>query len=145
MSAIHWVGRNGRKVGIFVLGVIVVAAGIALLPLPGPGVVVIIIGLVILATEFEWAERLLDIVVEKAAGATSKVQDSRSGRLALAASGVAMIIAGIAICIFLTQWIVAGVSIAIAGAIGLCTLLPQVQTWIDEKAMTGINATDDVV
>ena len=31
-----------------------------MLALPGPGVLVIILGLVILATEFAWAERMLD-------------------------------------------------------------------------------------
>ena len=42
------------------LGFTVVGAGVALLVLPGPGVIVIIVGLAILATEFAWAERALD-------------------------------------------------------------------------------------
>ena len=32
-------------------------AGFAMLVLPGPGIIVIILGLAILATEFAWAER----------------------------------------------------------------------------------------
>jgi len=144
MNALNWVGRNARKVAILVVGSIVLLAGIALLALPGPGMVVIIVGLLILSTEFEWAQRLLDIAVEKAAGATSKVQKSKSGRLALAGSGVAMIIGGVAVCIFLSQYLVVGISFIIAGVIGLCTLHPRVQDWIDEKAEVGINDTDDV-
>ena len=34
-------------------------AGILMLVLPGPGIVVILVGLAILATEFAWAEAML--------------------------------------------------------------------------------------
>jgi len=34
--------------------------GLALVPLPGPGWVIVFLGLGIMATEFAWAERLLD-------------------------------------------------------------------------------------
>jgi uncharacterized protein (TIGR02611 family) len=38
----------------------VVALGLAAIPLPGPGWLVVIAGLFVLASEFTWAERLLD-------------------------------------------------------------------------------------
>ena len=41
-------------------------AGIALLVLPGPGWLLIFIGLAILATEYVWAERLLAAAKRKA-------------------------------------------------------------------------------
>lgn len=41
------------------VGWLVVLVGIVLLPLPGPGWLVIFLGLGILAAEFVWAERLL--------------------------------------------------------------------------------------
>lgn len=44
---------------IAVLGALVVALGIVLLPFPGPGWLVIFGGLGIWATEFTWAQRLL--------------------------------------------------------------------------------------
>lgn len=40
-------------------GLLVVAAGLALVPLPGPGWVIVFAGLAIWATEFVWAQRLL--------------------------------------------------------------------------------------
>jgi uncharacterized protein (TIGR02611 family) len=43
-----------------VVGALVVAFGLVTIPLPGPGWLTVIAGLVILATEFTWAERLLD-------------------------------------------------------------------------------------
>jgi uncharacterized protein (TIGR02611 family) len=41
------------------VGLLIVAGGIVLLPLPGPGWVIIFLGLAIWASEFEWAQRLL--------------------------------------------------------------------------------------
>ena len=38
----------------------VMAVGATLLVLPGPGALVLLLGLAILATEFRWARRLLD-------------------------------------------------------------------------------------
>lgn len=46
------------RVLIGLVGTVVVIAGVVLLPLPGPGWVIIFIGLGILATEFKWAEWL---------------------------------------------------------------------------------------
>ncbi len=126
------------------VGVVVVLAGVALLALPGPGMLVIIAGLLILSTEFDWAKRWLDIAVEKAAGATASVSGSKSGRILLALSGLGMIAIGIAICVWFTQWIVAGISIALAGVIGLATLHPKVSAWVEEKALTGIDGVDNV-
>jgi uncharacterized protein (TIGR02611 family) len=43
-------------------GFLVVAVGIVLMPLPGPGVLIVLGGVLILATQFEWAERRVDQV-----------------------------------------------------------------------------------
>jgi len=51
--------RHARRTIIFVVGITVLLLGIALLVLPGPAILVIPIGLLILATEFIWAKRLL--------------------------------------------------------------------------------------
>ena len=55
-------GHHVWRVGIAVLGLVVVAAGIVMLVLPGPGWVVIFLGIGIWATEFVWARSLLDLV-----------------------------------------------------------------------------------
>lgn len=56
-----------RKVAVLVLGVTVLAIGVALIVLPGPAFLVIPAGLAILATEFLWARRLLRYAKERAA------------------------------------------------------------------------------
>jgi uncharacterized protein (TIGR02611 family) len=55
------------RFGVATLGFLVVLAGLVMsVPLvPGPGFLVVAIGLMILALEFAWAERLLERTVEK--------------------------------------------------------------------------------
>ena len=48
-----------REVLAASVGTTVLMVGVALLVLPGPGIVVILVGLAILATEFAWAKRRL--------------------------------------------------------------------------------------
>ncbi|MFF5227426.1 TIGR02611 family protein [Dactylosporangium sp. NPDC000521] len=53
------IGRFGVKIVVAFTGTLVIAVGVVLLPLPGPGWLVILGGLAILAMEFHWARRLL--------------------------------------------------------------------------------------
>jgi hypothetical protein len=97
-------------------------------------VLVLILGLVILATEFAWAERMLDRTTGAAAGAATKITDDRRGRLALAGSGVGMIVGGTAVAVVSDPFRAVGVSVALAGLVGLAVLLPPVQARIRDKA-----------
>jgi len=51
--------KTARQVVIAVVGSAVVLAGVAMILLPGPAIVIVPAGLAILATEFIWARRLL--------------------------------------------------------------------------------------
>ena len=55
-----------RRTGSEVLGWLLVAAGIALVPLPGPGMIVLVTGVALLAPHYEWARRILDPLHERA-------------------------------------------------------------------------------
>ena len=48
-----------RVVSVTVVGAVLVLAGVAMLVLPGPGLVVMFAGVAVLSTEFPWAARLL--------------------------------------------------------------------------------------
>lgn len=52
--------NHAYRVGVGIVGFVVLIGGAAAIPLPGPGWLVVIGGLFILATEFTWAERLLE-------------------------------------------------------------------------------------
>jgi uncharacterized protein (TIGR02611 family) len=70
---IRFIGRNGKRIGISILGFVLVIGGLAMLVLPGPGILVVIAGLAILATEYVWAQRALNFAKQKAEQAKNKV------------------------------------------------------------------------
>jgi Putative transmembrane protein (PGPGW) len=51
-----------RKIAVTALGGLIVVVGAALVVLPGPGALVIVLGLAVLAEEYPWARRRLDAV-----------------------------------------------------------------------------------
>ncbi len=51
--------RSARRIAVFVVGGSVLLIGLLLLVLPGPGLLVIFLGLTVLATEFVWARAWL--------------------------------------------------------------------------------------
>jgi uncharacterized protein (TIGR02611 family) len=52
-------GRLTLQIVVGLIGLIVVAIGIVLIPFPGPGWLIVLAGLAIWAIEFVWAQRLL--------------------------------------------------------------------------------------
>lgn len=72
--------QHAKRVAIFVAGMAVVVAGIVMLVLPGPGLLVIVAGLSILAIEFAWAQRLRDQAKDRAAAAATKARNGLSKR-----------------------------------------------------------------
>jgi len=61
-----------RRVVVAIVGGMLLLVGIALLVLPGPGVVVILAGIAVLSLEFEWAERLVTRIRAVIASVTSR-------------------------------------------------------------------------
>jgi uncharacterized protein (TIGR02611 family) len=89
------------RIGFAVFGFLVVLAGVAMLVLPGPGLVVIAIGLGILALEFAWAERLLERTVDRMEDAADTVKKaSRTQQLLLAAAAAAVSV-GVVVAVLL--------------------------------------------
>ena len=67
-----------RRLIVFLIGSTVLLAGVLMLVLPGPGIVVIIVGLAILATEFAWANRLLTHARDRAARVGQKLRKRKN-------------------------------------------------------------------
>ncbi|RDH74138.1 TIGR02611 family protein [Mycolicibacterium moriokaense] len=55
----------GYRLAVGVVGLTVLAVGIVAIPYPGPGWAIVFVGLGILATEFDWARRLLAYAKER--------------------------------------------------------------------------------
>ncbi|MGZ5297694.1 MAG: PGPGW domain-containing protein [Actinomycetota bacterium] len=83
----RFIARKGRRIAITVVGVVVVLAGLALLVLPGPGWLLIFVGLSILGSEYVWAQRLLRIAKQQANNAKDKVLRKKQAKTDRRADG----------------------------------------------------------
>ncbi|MFY9914150.1 MAG: PGPGW domain-containing protein [Nocardioidaceae bacterium] len=61
-----------RKTWVTLLGWLLVLAGAAALVLPGPGLLLLLAGLVVLSQEYEWAERHVEPVKDRAIAAAKQ-------------------------------------------------------------------------
>jgi uncharacterized protein (TIGR02611 family) len=82
------------RIAVGAVGAAIIAGGVVLLPLPGPGWVIIFVGLGVLASEFEWARRLLHFAREKVAAWTRWVARQSWIVRALLGLGVLLVVAG---------------------------------------------------
>jgi uncharacterized protein (TIGR02611 family) len=76
-----------------VAGFTVVLAGLAMMVLPGPALVVIPIGLAMLALQFAWAERLLEFAVDRAESAGRSVTQASAAQRRLGIAAVVLLAA----------------------------------------------------
>ncbi|MGC4876094.1 TIGR02611 family protein [Micromonospora sp. DT43] len=85
-------GRIALKIFIAIAGALVVTIGIALIPLPGPGWLLVIAGLGIWAVEYHWARRLLGFTRRHVHGWTQWVtRQSLPLRFVLGAVGLVFV------------------------------------------------------
>ena len=54
--------RSAKRMIVIIFGFTILLLGIALLFLPGPGILIIILGLFILSAEYVWAKKLMNRV-----------------------------------------------------------------------------------
>ena len=81
---IWFIGRSSKRIAMSVVGFGVVAAGLAMLVLPGPGILVIAVGFAILGTEYAWAAAAFEKTkrgAEHAGRAAKGAVKSASGRI----------------------------------------------------------------
>ena len=55
-----------KKIIVSVVGGLLVVVGLIMMPLPGPGIVVVVAGIAVLAAEYAWARRALRKTKDKA-------------------------------------------------------------------------------
>src|SRR5215475_14129680 len=92
------------RFGVLIVGIAVVIAGVVMLVLPGPGWAAIILGLVILATEFWWAERVLGVVKSKAVSARDRALDPAARRRNLILLGIASVVVIVGVVLYVAKY-----------------------------------------
>ncbi|MGU3433309.1 TIGR02611 family protein [Actinomycetes bacterium M1A6_2h] len=99
------------RIGVGVVGAIVLALGIIAIPYPGPGWLIVFAGLGILASEFAWAKRLLRFAKKK----YNAFMDW-FGKQNLFVKGLGVLFT--ATVVIVTLWLLGGVGL-VAGWVGL--------------------------
>jgi hypothetical protein len=114
-----------RKTGITIFGWLLVLAGLAALVLPGPGLLLLVVGLVVLSQEYDWAERRLEPVKARAfaVAAAGVANWARVAGSALAALGVIAVGVVWALDPEIPQWWIVGPRLPFAGWPTASTLL----------------------
>ncbi|WP_455355165.1 TIGR02611 family protein [Streptomyces sp. SYSU K217416] len=92
------------QVGVFVVGLGVVVAGVIMLPLPGPGWLVIFGGMAIWATEFVWAQLVLRWTKRKVTEAAQKALDPKVRRRNIALTTVGLVIVAVLVGIYVWEF-----------------------------------------
>ncbi|MGW6138505.1 TIGR02611 family protein [Streptomyces sp. NPDC055144] len=92
------------QVGVFVIGLAVVVAGVIMLPLPGPGWLVIFGGMAIWATEFVWAQLVLRWTKRKVTEATQRALDPAVRRRNIILTSVGVVIIAVLVAIYVWKF-----------------------------------------
>ncbi len=94
------------KIVVTTLGLLVICAGLVMMVAPGPGIVAIVVGLAILATEWEWADRWLQKARRKAHEAREKAaaMDPRVRRRRLLLSGLILLAVGALVAAYVVAY-----------------------------------------
>lgn len=92
------------QVGVFVVGLVVVVGGIIMLPLPGPGWLVIFGGMAIWATEFVWAQLVLRWTKRKVTAAAQRALDPRVRRRNVILTTIGLLIIAVLAGVYLWRF-----------------------------------------
>jgi putative transmembrane protein PGPGW len=83
-EVLTFIGRSSKRIAVTVVGAAAVAAGLAMLVLPGPGILVVALGFAILGTEYAWAASALERtkgIAERGGRMVTGAAKSASGRV----------------------------------------------------------------
>lgn len=84
---VRFIARSSKRIAVSVVGAAVVLAGLAMLVLPGPGLLVVVAGFAILGTEYAWAAAALEHT-KRGAQQAGRLTRSGVGRAARGANGL---------------------------------------------------------
>ncbi|MFJ9625157.1 TIGR02611 family protein [Streptomyces sp. NPDC101181] len=92
------------QVGVFIVGLGVVVAGVLMLVLPGPGWLVIFAGMAIWATEFVWAQLVLRWTKRKVTEAAQRALDPKVRRRNIILTTVGLVIMAVLVGIYVWKF-----------------------------------------
>ncbi len=129
-----------KRFAVTILGVALLVLGLAMMVLPGPGILVIVAGLAVLATEYVWARRLLVRAKKEATKAQDAAVASPARLGATVVFGLVLLGVGVAMLVArdldLPFW-----SPVTGGILAVTALVLLVTTYISWRAARGEDTT----
>ncbi|MGY1454894.1 TIGR02611 family protein [Streptomyces sp. SS8] len=92
------------QVGVFLVGLAIVFAGVLMLALPGPGWLVIFTGLAVWATEFVWAQIVLRWTRRKVSEAARRALDPKVRRRNMTLTALGVAVAAVLVGLYLARY-----------------------------------------
>ncbi|MBN3932700.1 TIGR02611 family protein [Streptomyces verrucosisporus] len=92
------------QVGVFLVGLAIVFAGVLMLALPGPGWLVIFTGLAVWATEFVWAQIVLRWTRRKVSEAARRALDPKVRRRNMTLTALGVTVAAVLVGLYLARY-----------------------------------------
>lgn len=107
----HWLLDTAWRLTVFMVGVSLMSLGVVLLVLPGPGWAMIAVGLVVLASEYVWAQKLLHPLRKKLSQARQKASQPqyRTHVRVISAAAVVVVAAAAGAYLWRYGWTLDGV------------------------------------
>lgn len=128
-----------KKFAVTIGGIALLAVGLAMMVLPGPGILVIVAGLAVLATEYAWARSLMDRARTQAEKAQAAAVASRwriAGTVVFAVGMLALGIAMLPVDVDIPFW--SGIT---GGVLIVTALILLTTTYITIRAERGEDTT----
>jgi cation:H+ antiporter len=117
--------RYARRAVVTLAGVVLLALGAVLLVAPGPGLIVVALGLLVLGTEYEWAKRHATSTLRRARVAADQAAARPAAFAGTAAFALGLIALGVVLVVVDdlpgSGWS-SGISLVFSGAVTLTTL-----------------------
>jgi hypothetical protein len=145
---VHKSKQAGKRLLLETVGWVLLLGGVAALVLPGPGLLMIVGGLALLAEQYEWARKRLDPVKKRALEAAADGVETLP-RILLSCLGAAVLLAAGVVWVVQPDvpdwWTIddkwwlpggrtAGVSIGISGLIALVLIVYSIRHFREIKA-----------
>jgi len=125
-----------KRFTVTIVGVALLLLGAAMMVLPGPGILVIVGGLAVLATEYVWARRMLKTARAKAEEVQEAAVASPIRTAGTLAFGVGLLGVGLAM-VFLRDVDLPFWSPVTGGILAVTAVILLVTTWLTIRAAKG--------
>ena len=100
----NWLLDTAWRLTVFIVGATLICVGALLLILPGPGWAMIAVGLVVLASEYVWAQRLLHPLRKRLAQAKQKASQPQYRTQVRVVSASLVVLAGVAVGAYVLRY-----------------------------------------